>query len=147
MKPYHLHLLQLLKPTDHIDRSNFCIKMHDAMTAEGFLDHVVFSDESTFHISGKVNRHNGCVWGTENPLETVQHERASPKINVFCAMSTRKVYGPFFFHEDTVTGTSYLEMLQTWLFPRLQKDEPEDFNMQQDGAPPAFSSRHSSLVE
>jgi len=105
--------MQLLKPTDHIDQSNFCINMQDAMKEEGFLDHVVFSDESTFHISGKVNRHNVRIWGTENPLEIVQHERASPKINVFCAMSTRKVYGPFFFREDTVKGTSYSEMLQT----------------------------------
>ena len=70
-----------------------------------------------------------------------------PKDNIFCAMSTRKIYGPFFFCEDTMTGTSYLEMLQTWLFPRLQEDEPENFIMQQDGAPPTFSSRRSSLVE
>jgi hypothetical protein len=42
----------------------------------------------------------------------VQHERASPNLNVFCAMSTRKVYDPFFFREDTATGTSYLEMQQ-----------------------------------
>ena len=81
------------------------------MIEEGFLDHVVFSNESTFHISGKVHRHNVRIWGTENPHKMVQHERASPKINVFCAMSTRKVCGPFFFPEDTVTGTSYLEML------------------------------------
>jgi hypothetical protein len=40
-------------------------------------------------------------------------------------MSTRKVYGPFFFRGKTVTGTSYLEMRQTWLFPRLEEDEPE----------------------
>ena len=37
-----------------------------------------------------------------------------------------------------MTGTSYLEMLQTWLFPRLQEDEPEDLIMQQDGALPHF---------
>jgi len=88
MKPYHLHLLQFLKLTNHIDQSNFCIKMQEAMTEEGFLDFVVFSDESMFHISGKVHRHNVRVWNNENPHEMVQHERASPKINVFCAMST-----------------------------------------------------------
>jgi hypothetical protein len=27
----------------------------------------IFSDEATFHINGKVNRHNVRVWGTENP--------------------------------------------------------------------------------
>ena len=36
-----------------------------------------------------------------------------------------------------MTGTSYLEMLQIWLFPGLQEDEP-DFIIQQDGAPPHF---------
>ena len=122
----------------HIDRTNFCIKIQDAMMEEGYLNRVVFSDESTFHINEKVHRHNVCIWGTENPREMVQHERASPKINVFCAVSTQKVYGPFFFREDTVTGASYLEMLQTWLFPSLQEDEPEDFIMQQDGAPLHF---------
>jgi hypothetical protein len=40
-------------------------------------------------------------------------------------MSTRKVYGFFFFRGNTVTGTSYLEMRQTWLFPKLQDDEQE----------------------
>jgi transposase len=40
-KPYHLHLRQFLKPTDNVDRSNFCIKIQDAMTEEGFLDRVV----------------------------------------------------------------------------------------------------------
>jgi len=62
--------------------------MQDAMTEEGFLDRVVFTDESTFHSSGKVNRHNVRTWGTENPHEMVQHERVSPEINVFCTMST-----------------------------------------------------------
>jgi hypothetical protein len=49
MKPYHLHLLQLQKLTDHISQTNFCIKMEDLMTEEGLLDCVVFSDKSTFH--------------------------------------------------------------------------------------------------
>ena len=53
------------------------------MTEEGFLDRVVLSDESTFHISGEVHRDNVRLWGTENPHEMVQRERASPKINVF----------------------------------------------------------------
>lgn len=49
-------LVAVSETEDHIDRSNFCIKMQDAMTEEGFLDRVVFSDESTFHISGRVHR-------------------------------------------------------------------------------------------
>jgi hypothetical protein len=88
MKPYHLHLVQFLKPTDNVKCANFSTKMQEATTKDGFLDHVVFSDESTFHLSGKVHRHNVRTWGAENPHVIVQHERASPKINVFCPMST-----------------------------------------------------------
>jgi hypothetical protein len=74
--------MQCLKPTDHIDRTNFCIKVQEAMTEKGFLDRVVFSGESVFHINGKVHRHQVRIWGTENPHEMVQHERAFPMIGV-----------------------------------------------------------------
>jgi hypothetical protein len=76
-----------------------------------------------------MNRHN--VWGTENPHVILEHERNSPKVNVFCAISKGKVYGPFFFVENTVTGNSYLDML----LPQLEEDS-NDFIFQQDGAPP-----------
>jgi hypothetical protein len=32
-----------------------------------FLRNVVFSDEATIHLSGKVNRHNYRLSGSENP--------------------------------------------------------------------------------
>jgi len=67
----------------------------------------------------------------------MEHVRHSPKVNVFCADSSCKVYGPFFFAEPTVTGINYLDMLQLWLMPQLQEDS-EDFIFQQDGAPPHF---------
>jgi len=35
----------------------------------------------------------------------------------------------------TAAVNSYIEMLQDWLFPQLNKDS-EDFIFQQDGAPP-----------
>jgi hypothetical protein len=72
----------------------------------------VFSDEACFYLSGKVNRHNVRIWGTENPPATVQHIHDSPKVNVFCAISSLKVYGPFFFAEKSVNGFAYLDKLQ-----------------------------------
>ena len=96
-----LHLLQFLKPTDHIDRSNFCIKMQDAMTEEGFLDRVVFSDESTFHISGKVPRHNVRLWGTENPHEMLQQERL-PQRSMFFAQCPRESFWGLSFSVKTL---------------------------------------------
>lgn len=135
LHPYRLQLLQALQPTDYGLRANFAteILFHDD---DDLLGHVVFSDESTFHTSGHVNTHNVRIWGSENPHEMVQLQRDSPKINVFCALSRRKVYGPFFFGEATVTGTSYLDTLEQWLFPQMEENEPENFILQQDGAPP-----------
>jgi hypothetical protein len=61
----------------------------------------VFSDEVTFHLSGKVNGHNYQIWGSENPHSFHEYDHDSPKINVWCALSYNLVIGPFFFHEKT----------------------------------------------
>jgi hypothetical protein len=90
-----------------------------------------------FHVCGKVNRHNVCIYGTENPHATVEHIRDTPKVNVCFAIFSCRVYGPFSFAEPTVTGIIYLDMLQLWLMPQLQEDS-EDFIFQQDGALPHF---------
>jgi hypothetical protein len=42
------------------------------------MKHVFFSDEATFHVSGKVNWHNCWIWGSENPHEVIKHERDTP---------------------------------------------------------------------
>jgi hypothetical protein len=86
---------------------------------------------------GKVSRHNVRIWGTENPHATVEHVRDSPNVNVFCAISSCKVHGSFFFAEPTVTGIYYLNILQLWLMPQLQEDS-EDFISEHDGSPPRF---------
>jgi hypothetical protein len=64
----------------------------------------------------------------------LEHERDSPKLNVFCAISHRKICGPFFFTEATVTGATYLDMLEQWLLPQLEEDTV-DFIFQHDSAP------------
>jgi len=136
MKPYKIRLLQALNEGDREKRLEFCeFVLHKEAEEENFLSHLIFSDEATFHISGKVNRHNVRIWGLEKPHEVVEHQRDSPKVNVFCAVSIEKVYGPYFFKENTITGVTYLQMLQNWLLAQLQADSDE-FILQQDGAPP-----------
>lgn len=111
--------------------------MQELMEDDEFCAKLVFSDEATFFVNGAVNRHNVRIWGVANPHATVEHIRNSPKVNVFCAVSRLKVYGPFFFCEKTVTGHVYLDMLENWLMPQLEADS-DDFIFQQDGAPPHF---------
>jgi hypothetical protein len=79
---------------------------------------VQFSDKVTFHVSDVVSRRNVSIWGSEYPHAYVEDQHDSTKVNVFCAVSSQKVYGPFFFAEETVTGMTYLDMLQ--LMPQLQ---------------------------
>lgn len=59
----------------------------------------------------------------------------SLKVNVFCAMSKKRVYGPsFFFQEGTVNSEVYFAMLQNWLMKKLHEEESSDFIFQQDRA-------------
>ena len=86
--------------------------MQERFAGDGFADSLIFSEEATFHLSGKVNRYNLRIWGTENPRVVIQNVRDSLKVNVFCAISNEKVYGPFFLEEPTINGMIYLHMLE-----------------------------------
>jgi hypothetical protein len=134
-KGYQLQLLQVLNPQDHNLHFQFCVDFQQQLEEDGFAEKLVFSDEVMFHVCGKVNKIR--IWGTESPREMVEHVRDSPKVTVFFAVSSCKVYRPFFFAEPTVTSINYLDILQLWLMPQLQEDR-EHFISQQNGAPPHF---------
>ncbi|XP_029656404.1 uncharacterized protein LOC115230342 [Octopus sinensis] len=74
-------------------------------------------------------------------MELLEHQRYSPKVNVFCAMSKKAVYGPFFLEGATVNGVTYLDMLENWLMDKLSEEEPDDFILQQDGVLPHWNLR------
>jgi len=57
------------------------------MEEKDFVERLIFCDEATFHISGKVNVHNVRIWGTEQPHAQIEHQRDYPKVNVSCAVS------------------------------------------------------------
>jgi hypothetical protein len=42
-----------------------------------FFGELMFGDESTLHISGKINEHNMHIWETENPREMIKHVQDS----------------------------------------------------------------------
>jgi len=97
-KPYRLQLVQDIRPNDERKRVEFCDHLLQNMEDDTSLPRLIFSDEATFRLSGKVNRHNVCIWGLKNPQEAMGHEMDSPKVNVVCALSQKKkVCGPFFF--------------------------------------------------
>ena len=97
---YKLQLLQALKSEDTLRRKKFAVTMLNRLDSHpGFLKRVCFSDESTFYVSKLLNRHNLRIWGSENPHDTCELERDSPKLNVCCEIMHDKINGPFFFAE------------------------------------------------
>jgi hypothetical protein len=50
-------------------------------------------------------RFNFRIWGGENLRVFLEHVHDGPKMNVFCPLSRRRVYGPFFFVRMTIAGT------------------------------------------
>src|SRR5690349_2088387 len=60
---------------------------------------------------------------------------------VYHGMAKNQIYDPFFSDERTVSGTSYLYMLQNFFVPQLQQPPGllRRVIFQQDGAPPHFA--------
>ncbi|KAJ4429794.1 hypothetical protein ANN_21998 [Periplaneta americana] len=78
LRPYRLQLLKALQPTDYSLHANFATAMLQHGD-EDFLDLVVFSDKSTFHLNDCVNTHNVRIWGSANPHEMIaeMHTKSS----------------------------------------------------------------------
>ena len=58
-RPYHITLVQVLKPIDFPKRVQFCHFIQRKLNAyPNFLDQVLFSDETRFSNNGEVNRYN-----------------------------------------------------------------------------------------
>lgn len=101
---------------------------------------IFFSDEANFHVSGVVNKHNCRIWAKNNPFFTIDVAMNSPKITVWCAMSSKHIIGPYFFDEETVNQHNYLNMLQNYFLPIVKKKRiTKKTFFQQDGAPAHFS--------
>ena len=97
MKPCKLSLVQALTTDNKVMGKTFCESVLEMVEDdETLLSCLVCSDETTFHLSGKVIRHNVCIWGTHHLHEAVKHQKDFPKMNVFWAVSQDKIYNPFF---------------------------------------------------
>ena len=55
---------------------------------------VFFSDESNFYVSGMINKHNCRISVPKNPFMIVEEATNSPKINIWCVMSGKRIIGP-----------------------------------------------------
>jgi hypothetical protein len=117
-------LLHAFRPGDNRKRYDFSVDiLNQTDKDEQFLHRVMFSDEATFRVSGHVHQNNVRIWANELPHEFVEHERDSPKVNLWCALSRDRVIGPYFFTERTATPHNYLDILELFAVPQVDDDK------------------------
>ena len=79
---------------------------------------IIFSDESHIHQNCSFNKQNCRKWSTSKRSFNFSVPLHSPKITVWCGISSKKIYSLFFFEDSetgeatTITTESYLRMLQ-----------------------------------
>ncbi len=133
LHPYKCSMLQELKPPDYEKRTRFCRWFLRFVREHGlaFCDHVYYSDEAWFHLTGYVNAQNNRYWSGENPRLFTETSLHPQKIGVWCAISRARIIGPIFF-EGVVTGEVYRNIIEQF----ISLLEPDDAYcwFQQDGA-------------
>jgi hypothetical protein len=144
--PYKLAIVQELSERDFNVRRNAC---------EALLEHVpqdalvFFTDEAHFYVTGCVNMQNMRYWATDKTRELHQRPLHSPRVTVWCAISSVGIIGPWFFEENeqtvTVTSDRYVNMLEEFFLPRIDEMDLGDIRFQQDEAT-AHTSRASMAV-
>lgn len=139
--PYKMRFVQELNEDDFDRRVEFCETIRRKCdNNRDFLLNVVFSDEATFFVDGKVNSHNCRYWSDENPYAMRENHTQNPqKINVWAGILGLNVIGPFFIDEN-LDGSKYLSLLQDQIVPSIRQLRSDSNTwFQQDGAPPHYS--------
>jgi len=140
-KSCKIEIHQELLEEDFDRRVELAEKLLPILNDHAYKDLIFFSDEAQFHLSGRLHKQNCRIWAYEKPIVIRTEPLQDLKINVWCAMSSSCIIGPYFFDQSTVTGESYLQMLEYFFHPILvRKRIVQIIIFQQDGAPPHYSS-------
>jgi len=134
LKPYKFHLWHKLEDKDHGKRLNFAHWILKLPLSA--FDYLICSDEAYFYLTLPVNNQNNRQWSKSQPYIGVEAPLHDQKILVWCAISAKRIFGPYFF-ENTVNQHNYLEMLKNFFWPKILKTaEYEKYYFQQDSATP-----------
>lgn len=142
LKSYKLQTSQQLSAGDRERRLEFCNRMKRMVEQREIdINKIIFSDESHIYLKGFMNKQNFRKWSPTKPEEVYEKPLHSPKVTVWCGLSSNRIYGPYFFEDPegnarTVTSETYIEMLNMIFVNDIYPDQW----FQQDGA-----TAHTSL--
>jgi hypothetical protein len=94
------------------------------------------TDEACFCLTQPGNKQNDRIWAAERPFDWPEQPLHDTKVLVWCGISAKKIYGPYFFNK-TVNQHNYLTMLKDFFWKKhFNTAEYKKYYFQQDGAPP-----------
>jgi hypothetical protein len=86
-----MSIIQHLADAGNVSRKEFCTQMfHRIQDDERFLDSLIFSDDSMFHVNDRANTHNCKIWGSENSSVSLENVRDIPKETCFAPSARKK---------------------------------------------------------
>ena len=96
---------------------------------------IIFSDEAYFDLGGYVNKQNCRISGTESPQAYIEKPTHTKLVNVGCGYWSRGIIGALFFENEivTVNGCRYREMLNEFLFTKIEEEDIANICFQHDG--------------
>lgn len=139
LHPYHHIPVQALQQEDSERRLQFCTWLLESdIETRGFLDCILWTDESQFTRDGITNFHNLHTWSDTNPHRTrsrsFQHRFS---MNVWAGIIGNKLVGPVILPQ-VLNSSFYCDFLENTL-PDLLDDIPATTRRrlyyQHDGAP------------
>ena len=139
MNSYKIQIHQELEDDDYDRRVEVSEILLPILQDPAYNGLIFYSDEATFYLTGQVHKQNCHIWGYKKPKIFAETPLFPDKINVWCAMSSRCIIGPYFFEVETTNGDNYLKMMKEYFRPIIGKKRIQNkIIFQQDGAPPHF---------
>ena len=99
--PYKMSVHHKLSEQDKHQRVAFSEWLKKTAADSDFLEGIWFSDEAHFHLTGQVNSQYCQLWASELPDAVIETPLHSPKLTVWCAMSSTGSIGPSFLKTGT----------------------------------------------
>jgi hypothetical protein len=94
MHLYKIHVLQSLTTVCREKRTRFAEEFGDHLQQNSHtLEHIWFSDEAYFHLTGDVNRQNVRFWSTQHPHQIYESTLHAQKVLAWCAVSAQSLIG------------------------------------------------------
>ena len=138
LKSYKLQTSQQLS----LRRLEFCSRMKRMVEQrEVDIGPIIFSGKSHIYFRSFMNKQNFKKLSRTKAEEVYEKPLHSPKVTVWCGVSSNRIYGPYFFEDPEgnarmVTTDTYIEMLNMMFVNDICPDQW----FQQDGA-----TAHTSL--